>query len=184
MDLSDRYTAATEEAQSSSEGMAELTRLVNEARQIEDIVANLEAELKDARKVLLGITTQKIPELMSEMGVSSLETADGTKVKMTDFISGSLPKEPYERQRAINWLVDHGGDGLIKSEVKVNFARREHNLAVSLMERLKKGGMDAELQTGVHASTLKAFVRERLQNGDEIDLATLGVYVGQVAKIG
>jgi hypothetical protein len=40
-----------------------------------------------------------------------------------------------------------------------------------------------EESEGIHAQTLLAFVREKLRNGEEVPIDTLGLYAGRVAKV-
>jgi hypothetical protein len=44
-------------------------------------------------------------------------------------------------------------------------------------------GLDPEQKQDVHSSTLRAWVKERVENGDEFPMDLFGAFVGQRAVI-
>ena len=48
---------------------------------------------------------------------------------------------------------------------------------------LETKGFHPESKTHIHASTLKAFVKERVENGKPIDLDLFGAFVAKTADI-
>ena len=51
------------------------------------------------------------------------------------------------------------------------------------MEDLRQKGYTVNSKMGVHPMTLISHVKERLKNGDQVPLETLGLFAGRVAKI-
>jgi hypothetical protein len=43
--------------------------------------------------------------------------------------------------------------------------------------------IDPETKTHIHAATLKAFVKERIENGKPIDLDMFGAFIANAAEI-
>ena len=160
-----------------------LMTLAWEAIEAQEAVASLTEALEVASKHFNKIKTQDLPAMMAEVGVDELSVPGQAKIKIKEFVSGSLPKEPGARDLAIKWLENHDGAALIKTEVSLTFGKAEHNVANALVEELKQRQFPVESSSGVHASTLQAFARECLKNGDEIDLETLGLYAGRIADI-
>jgi hypothetical protein len=72
---------------------------------------------------------------------------------------------------------------MIKTEVSVEFGKTEHNRAKDLAVKLAQDGYFVDEKEGIHAQTLLAFVREKLRNGEEVPLETLGLYAGRTAKV-
>ena len=103
--------------------------------------------------------------------------------EVSDFVAGSLTKKPEERKAALEWLASNGAADMIKSEVSVEFGKTEHNLAKDLAAKLAAEGYFVEESEGIHAQTLLAFVREKMRNGEEVPLETLGLFAGRVAKV-
>lgn len=144
-----------------------------------------EAALKLLSGKLHELKTKTLPEAMATAGMpkGELKLEDGTKVKVEDFVSGSLPKDPAKREIALKELIAIGGEGLIKNELSLTFEKREHNIATDLKERLVAEGYEPVLEANVHPQSLMALVRERLQGGGTVDPEKLGCFVGQKAKV-
>ena len=65
----------------------------------------------------------------------------------------------------------------------LSFGRGEDNIAGSLMVELEGKGFHPESKTHIHAMTLKAFVKDRFESGEPIDLDLFGAFVARSAKI-
>lgn len=166
-----------------SEGQLDNLRdLITEAISLSDQIAQMEEDLKAAKAALHSITTMKIPDAMASIQ-SDHFNFQGWEVKIKEFVSGSLPKDPERRAIAIKWLEDNGAEDLIKTQVSVEFAKSQHNRARTIYEDLRDEGLPAVLDSSVHAQTLQKFARERIGNGEQIDTELLGLFVGKVAKL-
>lgn len=147
-------------------------------------LTKIEEEQTKTQKQLNEILQQQIPEIMGQCGLLSFKMENGTVLTLKDFCSGSLPKEPGPRAIALDWLRKNGGEPLIKTELSLSFGKGEDKKAQTLVKKLNKEGLNPSIEVGVHASTLQAFAREKLESGDPIDLKVLGLYSGRVAKFG
>lgn len=148
----------------------------------EELVTQLEDDLKAAKKQKQFLATSKLPDLMAEIQSDHFSHA-GFDIKVSDFVSGSIPKAEDRNKLAIKWLEDNEGAGIIKTEVSLIFGRSQHNEAADLAGQLLSDGYTPDLKSSVHAGTLCKFAREKLENGEEIDTDVLGLYVGRVAKV-
>ena len=167
----------------SLERLIELGREMLEAKSTVDELSEL---LKSANDRLNQIKTKVLPDAMAELGLPLFQVEkDGERyqIEVSDFVSGSLPKEQPARQKAIDWLTEHGGESLLKTEVSLEFGKSQHNEAVNIIESLKQQGYMPLVNFGVHSATLCAFAKEMIKSGEEIDTTTLGLYVGRTAKI-
>ena len=154
---------------------------IAEMVEIETFIAQAEDDLKAAKKALQNIKTAKLPDIMAELQMDDCTHA-GWNVKLSDFVSGSIPKGENERRAAFEWLKDHEAGGLIKTDIKLSFGREGHNEALALAQDLIKAGHTVDFGETVHPQTLQSFARERIRDGDEIDTDVLGLYVGKVVK--
>lgn len=161
--------------------LEQIKEVGNQAVALSAEVEALDKALGEKKKELNELLQNKLPLMM--VGVPSITLDNGMKITIGNFVSGSLPKEPAEKQAAIEWLEANEGGGIIKTEVSVSFAKSLYDEAKKLAEELKEEGFAVDLETGVHSQTLAAFVRERMQNGDPVDHKVLGVYVGRHAKL-
>ena len=141
-------------------------------------VARLEAELTEAKAAARRTEQEALPALMSELGLTEFRLKDGTLVRLTEDVQCGITEE--RRAAAHEWLVAHGHGGLLKVAVWVAFGRGERDAATALAERLaaelRPGGHAPVVKEEVHASTLKAWVKERLAAGEQIPLDLFGVH--------
>ena len=169
-------------APSDSSTMQRMMRMAAEVIETEETIESLEENLADLKKRLNHLKTVELPDLMAENGCSSFTHADsGREIEVSDFVAGSLTKKTEERKIALEWLAKNGAADMIKAEVSVEFGK--HNMAKDLAAKLKSEGYFVEESEGIHAQTLLAFVREKLRNGEEVPIETLGLYAGRVAKV-
>ena len=143
--------------------------------EMEEQISKLKQEYNELRQ-------KDLPEAMAKVGLAKFTLDSGVEIKIDEFVGGGLPKDSEGKEKAINWLVENGAGGLIKTGVSMTFGRDQYEEALALTADLKAKGLPVEMGTGVHPQTLHAFVRERMRAGEPVDQATLGVFVGRVAK--
>ena len=170
-------------ASSDSSAMQRMMRVAAEVIEAETTIESLEETLSDLKKRLNHLKTVELPDLMAENGMTSFTTESGHGIEVSDFVAGSLTKKPDDRKSALDWLAANGAADMIKAEVSVEFGKTEHNRAKDLAARLAADGYFVEEKEGIHAQTLLAFVREKMRNGEEVPLETLGLFAGRVAKV-
>lgn len=186
--MSDNFDSMMEEAASaasasvSTNDLRSLTMLGEKTVNMKAQIDELDAELGKLKQTYNDLRQKDLPEAMAKFGLAKFTLNDGTEIKVEEFVGGGIPKDPESKEKAIQWLIDNGADGLIKTGVSMTFGRAQYDEAVDVCALLRERGLNPEMGTGVHPQTLHAFVRERLRNGESVDQATLGVYVGRVAK--
>lgn len=173
--------AATSVEKLDQSGAQTVASIAREIRGTEELIEKLEADLKKAKEKLLKLTDQELPSLMAEMGISSLTLDDGAVVKVTQTYGASILVD--NRTKAYDWLREHGYDDIIKNTVMCQFGRGEDDRAKDFAEFAAKAGYAPEQKTEIHPQTLRAFVKERIENGDEFPMELFGAYVGQRATI-
>lgn len=175
-----------EEASTQEKDEGELSRirkLAEDAKRLEDEIAALDERKKCLSGELNEILQRELPDLFAEVGVDEIGLPDGTKYVIKDFVSGSLPKGEFEKEAAIAWIEQNGGAETIKATVNLSFGKSEYERAKAVARDLAEQGFEPSTDLGMHPSTLQAFVREKLKNGEEVPTELLGVYVGRRAKI-
>lgn len=158
---------------------AAVNHAVMKAREIEQVEEMLKGLRDEHRKLVEHV----IPEAMAAAGVREFKTHDGTKVTVRDYVQGSLPKTEPARSQAFAWLVDNGGEDLIKATIEMAFARGDSAMVEQVRRRLDEIQIDYTVKEDVHASTLQAFARERMRKGEAVPFEDLGIYAGSKAKI-
>lgn len=165
---------------------ASLEQITTTAQRAVDLKAqidDLDKTLGELKREYSDMTQNTLPSQMASAGLSKFSLEDGTEIKVDDFVSGSIPKDPERKKAALDWLLDNGAEDIIKTDVGMQFGKSEFDKAQIVAAELKAQGLPVTIETGVHPMTLQAFARERIRGGEALDLTALGLYVGRVAKI-
>jgi len=157
-----------------------LSSLVRDMRELEEKIEDSENHLKNLKSQKHSLAAEQIPMLMDEMGVDRIDV-DGLTVSTKLQVHASIPVA--RREEAYTWLRGNNLDSIIKNDVTVSFGKGEDNIAGDVVGLLQEKGFDPKTKTHVHASTLKAFVKERITDGKPIDLDLFGAYSMNTAEI-
>ena len=163
-----------------AENGKKLSGLVRQLNNIQQQIDDAEQHLKALKKEKQSIAFEQIPMLMDEMSLERVDV-DGLSVKLKPFVTASIPAD--RKQEAFNWLREHGLDDIIKNDIIVSFGRGQDNQAGDVMYDLEQRGFHPEQKTHIHSMTLKAFVRERVEQGLPIDLDMFGAFVARTAEV-
>lgn len=179
-------------ASAPSNVIEQLVNLAKECADLEETIESLNEALKAQSGRYNHLKQKAIPEMMAQAHLPEYTWLDpqsnlpGVKMKVADYVSGSLPKEEMERDEAIAKLVEAGGGKLLTCTIQMDFPKSQREKAMEVFtemhERLKEIA-DCEFKEGVHPMTLAAFVREKLKKGEPIDYEAIGIHVGKIAKI-
>lgn len=170
-----------------------LERLKAEAaktRELEFEVAELQERLNEKLEELNILMTKTLPDLMEEAGVDSVGIpAQGNypawDARLRPFynanIASSWPEE--KRLEGFNYLTKIGHGDLIKTEIKISLPRGALKKAQTLVKQLAKQGMNAVMEQNVHSQTLKAWLKDQIENHAFMpDLEKIGASVGKTVK--
>ena len=158
-----------------------LSEQVLKLKDMEDLVAAKEEELKKLKKDVDIISGEVIPTMMSEMNLSTLKLSDGSSVEVKPVYGASI--SPAKKEEAYNWLRNNGLGDLIKNEITVSFGRNEDNKAMAYANLAQGQGYQPVQKLKVEPMTLKALVRERLEAGQEMPTDLFNVFAGNRTKI-
>jgi hypothetical protein len=186
--------SAVERALAQSASVDKLDGVRNLAKTARDLqleIDNYAERIVELREQLQQITNIDLPELMHEANISQLKlTADGNKpavnLKLKPFYRAGIAASWAEerKQKAYDWLVEHGHGDLIKATVTVKFNKEDYAEAQELSSRLTETYDSVNLDRSVHAGTLSAWLREQVEEvGEMPPLEVIGGSVGQVVTI-
>lgn len=153
-----------------------LRSLAIQQKDCEVKVAQCEQELAAAKEELRQVSEVQLPELLDELGMEEFTTKEGLKIKVKEVIRASMGRSDEEKERALNWLDENGFGAIIKRTVEVPFNRGADNEAKQLRDELRKDGLRASFSRKVEPSTLRAFIVEKLTDGEEIPLDIFKVF--------
>ena len=164
----------TENIQSLADQVERLDQLLKQIELDEDL-------LKQKKKNFEHLSGEVIPTMMAEMGLSHLKLMDGSSVDVKPNYSASITIA--NRDAAFQWLRDNNLGDIIKNEISVSFGRNEDNKAADYANLASERGYQPTQKLKVEPMTLKALVRERLENGKEMPTELFNVFVGNKTTI-
>ena len=148
----------------------------------EDQIGNLEKDLKSVKEQADKISSEVIPNLLAEQGLSSLKLADGSSVDVRKAYNCTIKKDQMEL--AYNWLRENGLGDIIKNEVAVQFGKGEDNKAEQLLSLAEQEGYEPTQKQKVEPMTLKALFRERVEAGLDMPSQLFNIFIKDQTKIG
>ena len=164
-----------------NEDLSTLTGFAEAIIKQDAFVKELEEKLKEEKKKLLKMTDEDLPALMTEANSMEFTLLDGSKVTIKPQYGASIKVD--NRPAAYEWLREHGHDDIIKNTVSCQFGRGEDDLASSFKAFAEKEGYVPTQTEKIEPMSLRGFVKERVENGDEFPMELFGAYVGQRAVI-
>ena len=164
-----------------NEDLSTLTGFAEAIIKQDAFVKELDEKLKEEKKKLLKMTDEDLPALMTEANSMEFTLLDGSKVTIKPQYGASIKVD--NRPAAYEWLREHGHDDIIKNTVSCQFGRGEDDLASSVKAFAEKEGYVPSQTEKIEPMSLRAFVKERVENGDEFPMELFGAYVGQRAVI-
>lgn len=176
--------AEAREAQAPEDKLERIKFFGAKQRELTKQLAEHENAATMLKEQIRRLVEQDLPEAMDEVGMTTFTLDDGTKITVKAFYSASIPEE--RKEEAFGWLKEHDFDGMIKADVKVSFGKGEFELAQSFLQFIRgfnEKAIDPEYKENVHWQTLRAFVKEQIEGGNELPLDMFGVFVGRKAEL-
>ena len=158
-----------------------VSTLANKQLKLAMEVAELEASFKAKKEELRLTSEQELPDAMQAAGLTQITLSSGEKISINEFYNAHISKANQEK--AYEWLVTNGHEGLIKNEVLLKFGREESVVVEETVSALQSRGLSPEVRQSVHPSTLKAFVKEQFISGNDIPTEPFSIYIGTKATI-
>ena len=149
----------------------------------EDEIADLEEQLKKKKEEADFISSNVIPELLAEQGLSEIKLADGSKVAVKKEFRCTLPKDEVKRELAYKWLRNEKLGDIIKNNVFVTFGKGEDDKAKQLLNLAAENGYEPQQKSDVAWMTLTALFRERIEAGLDMPSDVFNTWIKDKTKI-
>ena len=162
-----------------SDDLSRLAELAEKQWKAQKGVDAADVALKSAKVALADLAEKQIPELMDSLNMVTFTTTGGLKIHVKEAIRASIPKKHLAE--ALAWLRKNKHEKLIKRTLSI--VPRSDDDAETLADYFRNAGFEFSDDPKVHPQTLGAFVREKLENGEEIPDDLFGVFRQRVAKI-
>jgi len=164
-----------------TDNIGKLANKIKEMQAIQKDIEQNEEYLKQRKKDLEHLSTEAIPTMLTEMGLTYLKLADGSSVEVKTNYSATITQA--NKEAAFNWLRENGLGDIIKNELIVSFGRNEDNKAAEYAELAKGQGFQPTQKLKVEPMTLKALVRERIEAGKPMPTEIFSVFIGNKTTI-
>jgi len=168
---------------SNTDNIQQLASKCQEMLDLDKLIADKEAELKELETRRDVISSEVIPNLLSEQGLASLNMIDGSKVEVKKKYSCTVKADPELKEKAHDWLRNEGLGDIIKNNVAVSFGTGEDNKAEEFFGLAASSGYEPEQSQKVEPSTLRALFRERVQNGLDMPSDLFNIFIKDETKI-
>jgi len=165
-----------EEVLDKTENVDKLAVKIKELQGINRAIETLEKSLKKTKKDYETLSGEIIPTMMTEMGLTQLKLMDGSSVDIKPYYAANISLK--NREAAYSWLRSNDLGDIIKNEITVSFGRNEDNKAAEYANLAKGQGYQPTQKLKVEPMTLKALVRERIENGKDMPADIFNVFVG------
>ena len=152
-------------------------------KQKEDEIASLEEQLKNKKNEADYISSNVIPELLAEQGLSEIKLADGSKVSVKKEFRATVPKDDSKREAALQWLRTNGLGDIIKNNVSVTLGKGEDDKAKQLLDLAAENGYEPQQKSDVSWNTLTALYRERVEAGLDMPSDCFSLWIKDKTKI-
>ena len=154
------------------DGLEKLAELANELVRLEKAVETKREELAAAERRHKIMATKTIPELVVELKMPipveglTIPTRHGFSIRVKEEVHGDCSKA--NMPTLIKWLDANGESGMVKRELNIAFNREQSAEALKLRDELRGKYPAVDSKETVHKGTLKAWVRRRLEAGENL----------------
>lgn len=152
--------------------------------QIEDEISDCERRVAELKKEREEVRVRTLPSIMFELGIDSV-TIDNHNCTLEPLVQATLPKDPEQRQRAVEWLVDNGHGGIIKRELTVDLPKGDavtENIVEDAVRSVVPG-LPVSTKYNVHHTSYTALAKQLVRAGVPVPTDLLGVYVGSIVRV-
>lgn len=194
---------ASSQTTANPDKLAKLREAAREARDLEFRIADLQNVLKERKAELDQIYSQKLPQLLDELGLDQIgipaeQNMPGYDYKLKPYYSANIAASwPTEkREAAFDYVKSMGAEDLIKTEVVAYFPKGGLKQAQKLLSQIKKikiatkvgkkkitKPIQVELSKSIPHASLTAWLRELIEKHHSMpDLEKIGGSVGRMVK--
>jgi len=176
----------------------ELIQACLRLKNIQTQLTKLRTEQEQLTKRMLELSDNIIPALMQELHCQQLVLTGKVHVELHPIIQASirslssilnikdedeLAEAMEKRNAALQYLRREKAGSLIRQELTILLGKGNQKLASQVRQLCRQLKLPVQLEETVHPQTLCRWIRERFEQGREIDQQVLAVYVSNRAVL-
>lgn len=165
----------------SDNALSRISELATMQVKLEGELDIAEQNVKEIKIRLEKIQGNLLPEAMAEAKMEEFKMITGQKVTVKDEIQCSVPKK--RKGEIMKKLRELEQDHLIVNKITVDIEKGHDNLAGELMGHAEDLGLLATRGESVNTASLKKYLREQLDDGEDVDLPFFGAIQLRRTKI-
>lgn len=147
-------------SKSFAEVSAAIQQKWQDARQLRELIVKTEQLLATQQDALRRIEEDELTSLLDEIGTKDFILPGGSKINIDNMLTASIIAQ--NKDDAYAWLREKKID-IVKNVLEIKFNKGEDNLVGDLTSKAEELGLAYEKKESVHASTLKATVKEQMK---------------------
>lgn len=151
--MSQQYELDDVSIEQTSNLMKQIQDHVKQLRALQWKMIEAEEAFKKAEKEFNDYSRNVMPDLFKMNGLDTLRLEDGAVVRVVTKTNCSINKNDNDRATVAEWLRQHGGETLVKSECIV---------PTSQVEKMKAAGVIYQEETNMNTNAVKAFLLDQL----------------------
>tara|TARA_R110000823_G_scaffold306638_1_gene429097 strand:- start:851 stop:1417 length:567 start_codon:yes stop_codon:yes gene_type:complete len=150
---------------------------------LEKDIEDIEEQLKKKKDEHDKLSSEVIPDILAEQGITSIKLSDGSMIEVSKMFSCTIPKDLNKREACYEWLRQNNLGDIVKNSVSVDFGKGEDNNAKDFFGVAVSQGYEPSQSTKVESSTLRALYRERVEAGLDMPSDLFHTFVKDKTKI-
>ncbi len=165
-----------------------VSNLCAEMQTIEADIARYEKLVSTKKEELLRVSTQQLPELLRQFGMSEIKLTDGSKVTMSKKYYAAIKED--NKEAAYDWLRENDCGHIIKEKLEIPFEKCKKGETNTEYENLKEvldeAGVSYIEKGDIPWQTLRAFAKEQMEDSEkseEFPKELFGVFIQDVVQI-
>ena len=146
-----------------------LARIVAAASELSAAVKTLktlEEKVTDTKSRIHNMRTAALPQMLDEAQVPGLDLEDGYRVERDTEVYASISEK--NQAAAAKWLRENNLGSIIKDSIVIPVNKGDVKTSERIVRSLTKANIPFAQHSTVHPATLKALVRERLEEGKKL----------------
>ena len=163
------------------EEYAMVSMLAAKQVKLEHEISDLEEKLELKKQELNRVRDNDLPNALLEIGIQEVTLKSGHKISIKREAYASITEE--RQAAAFAWLREKGHGSIIKNLIYAEFGKGEDERAIEAAQVLSEAGFTPNQKETVHPMTLKAFIKEMDEKGEEFPYETFGAFIVNRSKI-
>lgn len=151
--MSTEYELDDVSVEQTSNLMAQIQEHVAKLRALQWKMIEAEEAFNKAEKEYNDYSRTVMPDLFKMNGLDALRLDDGSLVRVVTKTQCSINKGDVDRSNVANWLREHNGAGLVKSECIVPSSQKQ---------AMQQAGIIFQEETTMNTNAVKAFLLDQL----------------------